>query len=116
MTPESKVKKEIIAYLDSLGDRCWHVSYHNIGYGVAGVPDRIACYRGRFVALEVKADSEKKATKWQKYRIKEITTAGGTAHVVWSVGQVRRIIQDLETEITWADATLQEALERCGPQ
>lgn len=91
MTPESKVKKEIVAYLDSLPE-CWHVGYHTVGYGRRGVPDRLVCYRGRFVALEIKAPGGK-ATPWQERCIAEVNEAGGVAAIVSSVDHVRNIIE-----------------------
>ena len=99
MTPETKIKKDIAAYLDSLGPRCWHVPYHNMGYGVAGVPDRLVCYRGRFLAIEVKRDAEHKPTTWQARRIKEIRAADGRAVVVWSVEQVKEAIGQIDLDV-----------------
>jgi hypothetical protein len=90
MTPETKVKKEIVAYLDTLPE-CWHVAIHNMGYGKRGVPDRLVCYRGYFIALEVKAPGGK-ATAWQERCLAEIQKAGGWSEVVHSADDVRRLI------------------------
>lgn len=97
MTPESKVKKEIVVYLDSLPE-CWHVAYHTMGYGKRGVPDRLVCYRGRFIALEIKAPGGK-ATPWQERCIEEMVSAGGFAGVVHSVDEVRRLIAIVDEAI-----------------
>lgn len=94
MTPETKVKKEIIAYLDTLSE-CWHVAYHSMGYGKRGVPDRIICYRGKFIALEIKAPGGK-ATPWQERCIAEINAALGDAGVVYSVDDVKEVIAQVE--------------------
>ena len=101
MKSETDIKKEIVAYLDSLGPQCWHVAYHNLGYGRRGVPDRLVCYRGRFLALEVKrppAERKKNpsAEKWQEREIAAIETAEGVAEVVWSVERVREIIEEID--------------------
>jgi hypothetical protein len=103
MKTETQIKKEISAYLDSLGEKCWHVAYHNIGYGRKGVPDRLVCYRGRFLALEVKRPPEERkknpeAEKWQAREIAAINVADGVARVVWSVKQVVALISALEDE------------------
>ncbi len=90
MTPETLVKKTIVAYLDTL-EECWHVAYHSMGYGKRGVPDRLVCYRGRFIALEIKAPGGK-ATAWQERCIGEINEAGGSAWMVSSVDEVKKII------------------------
>lgn len=100
MTPETKVKKDIVVYLDSLGERCWHRPYSNYGgYGIKGVPDRLCCYRGRFFALEVKSGADKKATPWQRREIAAIVAAEGRAAVVWTVAHVQEIVRQIDTAI-----------------
>jgi hypothetical protein len=49
MTPEAKVKKKVKQILDSFG--CYHFYAFTGGYGRSGVPDIIACYKGRFIAV-----------------------------------------------------------------
>jgi hypothetical protein len=98
---ETDIKKEIAAYLDSLGERCYHFPFHNVGYARKGIPDRIVCYRGRFLALEVKRPPEERkknpeAEKWQAREIAAINVADGVARVVWSVKQVVALISALE--------------------
>ena len=60
-----------------------------LGYGfvlktqertVKGIPDLLACFKGKFIAIELKVDGEE-ATPIQKYRIKQIVKAGGLAFV-----------------------------------
>lgn len=92
MTPETQIKKDIIDYLDSLGPQCWHVAYHNMGYGKRGVPDRLVCYRGQFLAIEVKSGPDKKPTKWQERCLQEIRVAGGWRVVAYNVEQVKHVI------------------------
>lgn len=103
MALERDIKREIVAYLDSLGDRCWHVAYFGGGYGRNGVPDRLCCYRGRFFAIEVKRDAKHKPTKWQEREIRAIIGAGGEAKVVWSVEQVREKIEEIDLLIQFPD-------------
>lgn len=105
MTAESKIKKEIVAYLDSLGPSCWHCPIHNMGYGRRGIPDRLVCYRGRFLALEVKRPPEERrknpeAEKWQEREMTAINCAFGYAYVVWSVDQVCSIIERIKVDIS----------------
>jgi len=99
LTPESLVKRDIVAYLDTL-EECWHIAFHNMGYGKRGVPDRLICYCGRFVALEIKAPGGK-ATAWQERAIKEINEAGGMAAVVSSVEETMRVIHAV-TVLPWS--------------
>lgn len=101
MTPETKVKKEIIAYIDTLQE-CWHVAFHTMGYGKRGVPDRLICYRGRFIALEIKAPGGK-ATPWQERCIAEINAAGGVAKVVDSVIDLWYIFDEINASMLVGD-------------
>ena len=96
MTPESKIKKAIREYLDSLAPRYLGVPYHNMGYGRRGVPDRIGCYRGVFIGLEIKKDEGAVADVWQRREIAAVIEAGGIAEVVWSVEQVKQIIARID--------------------
>ena len=60
-------------------------------YGTAGVPDIICCYKGIFIALEVKAP-DGKLTVLQEATIRRIKDAYGIAEVVRSVEDVKTII------------------------
>lgn len=87
MTPEAKVKKQIDVYLKSLGDDWWGFKPMMMGYGRKGVPDIIGCYKGHFVALEVKSATGI-ATEWQLREIQAILKSGGRATIVRSVDMV----------------------------
>jgi len=65
-------------------------------YGTAGLPDIICCYRGRFVAFEVKAPSGR-LTKLQESTITKIKAAKGEAFKVTSVDEVKEILNNLNT-------------------
>lgn len=55
----------------------------------AGLPDLIACIRGRYVAIEVKApDAKRGATKRQLAELVRITRSGGIAFVASSTAEV----------------------------
>lgn len=92
-TPESKVKKDIKAYLKSIGAVV--IPIPGGAYGSNGAPDMVACYEGRFIALEGKANDGKQAD-WQKLRQRQIERAGGIYVLAWSVDDVRRAISSLE--------------------
>ena len=79
MTPEAKVKNKVKKILDSLG--CYHFSPQTGGYGKSGVPDIIACYKGRFIAIECKA-GKGVLTALQKYNIDQIISNQGLAIVI----------------------------------
>jgi len=65
---------------------------------MVGLPDLIFCYRGRFVALEVKMP-EGVVSKIQARRIKEIRDAGGHAYVVRSVASAVRVLERVDRHI-----------------
>ena len=54
---EASVKKDINKYLNTLHN-CTHFHYSALG-GAPGVADRIVCYRGQFIAIEVKRPSRR---------------------------------------------------------
>jgi hypothetical protein len=54
----------------------------------AGIPDKIICYRGRFIAWEIKrskqdADKERQGHALQKWIIQKIADAGGLSRIVY---------------------------------
>lgn len=79
MTPEAKVKKKVKAILDELG--AYHFFPLMGGFGRAGVPDIIGCYKGCFFAIECKAGSNK-TTELQERELEKIRRAGGVAIVI----------------------------------
>src|SRR4051812_31688714 len=93
-TPSEKsIRDRIVKYLTKIG--AWHVVTTGVGRG--GVPDLLVCYRGYFVALEVKKPVGGKVSKLQAIEIKRINKAGGRAQVVTS-------LEDVETMIAYIDA------------
>ena len=81
-------------YLATLPD-CFFWKEHGGQYGTAGIPDLIVCYKGRFLGLEAKVGSNR-PTKLQEHTIEQIQKAGGTAVVVRSIDDVKRVIAELE--------------------
>jgi len=72
---------------------CW--KEHGGMYGTAGIPDIIACFKGRFVAFEVKTPTGK-LTRLQEITIDKIRAAGGCAFKVSSAAEVAEIIRGFE--------------------
>lgn len=79
-TPEGLVKTKIKRILNDAG--ALHFSPYMAGMGVAGVSDIIALYKGRFIAIEAKADATKKPTELQKKFLGQVKSNGGIAVVV----------------------------------
>jgi len=89
---ESKVQKQIINYLESIGAYV----IKTVRTNKVGVPDIIVCSpSGRFYAIEVKAKGKKNTvTKLQQYHIELINKTGGKAFVA-------DCIEDVKDNIEW---------------
>lgn len=78
-TPEAKVKDKVKKILKA------HGAYYTMpvasGFGNAGVPDILACLKGRFIGIECKANGGK-PTALQLSNLKQIKEAGGVSVVV----------------------------------
>jgi hypothetical protein len=86
VTPESRTKAEIRAYLKKVPG-LWYCHVAGSGFGRAGVPDYLLCWHGRFIALEVKGPGGQ-PSPWQVREIEAINKCGGDALVVRSVNDV----------------------------
>lgn len=63
-------------------------------YSTAGIPDILCCYKGKFVAFEVKTPKGK-LSKLQKITIQKIKNAKGNAYKVTSLEEVKKILENL---------------------
>lgn len=70
---ESTFSRQVQKYIESRG--WWVVKYHASTYTKKGIPDLIACFRGRFVGLELKTGSS--LSQWQIKVGADIMSAGG---------------------------------------
>ena len=94
MMREKEITTAIMRYLKTVPEMfCW--KEHGGIYGTAGLPDVVCCYRGRFVAFEVKTATGR-LSKLQEVTIAKIKATGGAAFKVTSVDEVRKILADLE--------------------
>lgn len=92
---ERAVVKKILDRLRSRGG--FWIKLHGSPFMVAGLPDIIGCYLGRFVAFEVKRDEHGKPTRLQLFYLERIRDSGGIAQLIWSVEQAEEIIDRLDT-------------------
>jgi Holliday junction resolvase len=81
MTPEKRVKNQIVKQLKELGDRVYYFFPATGGYGRSGVPDIVGCYNGKFFAIECKA-GKNTTTALQERELAAIGLAGGIPWVV----------------------------------
>jgi len=91
---ERDITTKILRHLKTLPDTfCW--KQHGSQYGPAGIPDIICCYRGMFIAFEVKTNTGR-LSKLQQVTMRRIREAGGRAFKVTSVDEVQAALDSLE--------------------
>lgn len=78
-TPEKKVKDKVKKLLGEYG--AYYFMPTTGGYGRSGVPDIVACLRGKFIGIECKANGGK-PTALQEKNLAEIMNVGGFAILV----------------------------------
>lgn len=76
-TPEGKVKAKLDKMLKEFEPDLWFFAPQSGIYGRSGVPDRIACYYGRFYGIECKAGNTRQLTDLQVATMQKILGAGG---------------------------------------
>ena len=107
-TPEAKVKHDVKVLLRARG--IWFYMPMQNGYGVAGIPDFVCCWRGLFIAIECKAPGKMHTTTPAQQRcLNDIREHGGRAVVVSSAAELEiwlALLESMETEET-EDAKLE---------
>lgn len=94
-TPESKVKAAVRQWLKAR--KVWHFMPVSNGMGQMGIPDIIACYDGRFLAIETKAPGKRgNTTPLQKRQLQGIADSNGLAIVVDDATQLDELAAGLE--------------------
>jgi len=94
---EAAITAAITRYLKTV-PHCFFFKEHGGQYGTAGLPDIICCYRGHFVAFEVKTPTGR-PSKLQMVTIAKIKAAKGEAFIVRSVQEVQKILESLEVQL-----------------
>mgnify|MGYP000944867484 CR=1 FL=1 len=88
---ESKIQGEIIKYIKELPNLYYEKS---IITNKRGSPDIKICYKGKFIALEVKS-ANGKISELQDYTLNKIRDAGGISEVVRSAEDVIKILSKI---------------------
>lgn len=94
---ENAVVASIVKLLKEYG--AWFVK--TTGVSLVGCPDLLVCYRGHFIALEVKREhnGEYGVTRKQAHEIIRLERAGATACVVASRIEVKRILDVIDLSL-----------------
>ena len=93
---EKTITNQILKYLKSLPE-CFAFKEHGGLYGTSGIPDIIVCYKGKFLAFEVKNENGK-LSKLQEITIEKIRKANGMAFKVTSLEEVKEILKGVMLE------------------
>ena len=92
-TPEGKWKRKVHDLLASerYVPHIWQYAAVETGFGTRAV-DKLVCIRGRFLAIECKADATKKLTERQQLTKMRIVAAGGTFLEVFDEASYQALI------------------------
>lgn len=103
MPTETAIKDKIMKHLKGLPN-CYAMKVWG-NHTTIGQPDILACYHGRFLALEVKRPGEQ-PTEIQKATLKKWADAGAVAGVVRSVEDAKEALRLNGCELKgWIDFT-----------
>lgn len=90
---ETRIVKKTLKLLKKEGG--FWIKLHGSPFQPSGLPDIIGCWRGWWISFEVKRPSRKlKATKLQKYVLKEIAKAEGVSTVISSAEEALVILHE----------------------
>jgi hypothetical protein len=91
-TPEKKVKDKVKKILAEFG--AYYFMPATGGYGKSGVPDIVACIKGRFIGIECKANGGK-PTALQEKNLIDIMNVGGISIIVNETGieDLKRVLE-----------------------
>ena len=93
---EKNIENKIKAYLKGKG--AYYVKYFGNSFSQVGVPDILACYKGRFIGIEVKNETGK-TSPLQDYNLASIKRAGGISLVARSVEDVSKVLDEIDKTI-----------------
>lgn len=93
---EKNIENKIKSYLKSKG--AYYFKHHGNQYSQVGVPDIIACYKGKFIGIEVKNETGK-TSPLQDVNLKMINDTGGIGIVARSVKDVEDIIYQIDMDV-----------------
>ena len=89
---EKNIENKIKSYLKSKG--AYYFKHHGNQFSQVGVPDIIACYKGRFIGIEVKNETGK-TSPLQDVNLKMINDAGGMGIVARCVEDVSKVSDNI---------------------
>lgn len=110
MAAEKNFENKIKSYIKSIGG--WEIKYwsgsakNGMKFTKDGIPDILACVKGRFFAIEVKAQTGKPSAL-QLDTVQEIRNAGGVSVVVYPSGW-NKLMEILNNPfVSWSDLPIE---------
>ena len=96
---EKAIETKIKIYLFKIG--AYFIKIHGSNFQEPGIPDIIACYKGRFIGIEVKAPGKlTNQSEQQKIHQRNIEKAEGIYLLTDSLDDVKKLIGDIDEEYT----------------
>ncbi len=92
MAAEKLLEDKIRQFIASKGGYCEKIHGNEFQSGIA---DLLCCYKGRFIALEVKAP-DGHASQLQIAKLKKVRKAGGIGEVIYRITQVEYILSCID--------------------
>jgi len=92
---EQQYQSKIVKYLESRGAYVIKV----VAASKKGVPDVIACYKGQFIAIEVKTPLTRSNTsKLQEYNLDKIAEAGGQSGIAVDIDDINPMLNRIDND------------------
>jgi Holliday junction resolvase len=92
---ESVITAKILKALRGRGGVWWKI--HGGATQTTGIPDIIGCYRGLFVAVEVKVPGAGRLSERQRLTLERIATAGGILEVATTTMDALALVDSIDT-------------------
>ena len=92
---EQDYQKKIVRHLESKGAYVVKV----VAASKKGVPDILACYKGHFLAIEVKTPlTRANVSKLQDYNLNSVSEAGGISGIAVEVEDIMPMLRAIDNE------------------
>lgn len=94
---ETNFSIKVDRYLkNTYGKEIWFLNVYGNAVQRSGVPDRLICFKGKFIALEFKREDGKGTlSKQQEIEIKKIQRSGGIAVSINNLDDVKQLFNEL---------------------
>lgn len=94
---EEDLREEVLSYLKK--NRIFHFRIETPS--LSNYPDLILCFRGQFVAVELKRSENTKARLGQLKILEEINKAEGFGVVIGSLAQLEKLLKKIECYVDY---------------